>query len=333
MTTQTVDGSGIRPRTAAQTLVLLAAPPHQCILRSLASGPKRLVELRRESGSLTQKALRSCLRTLEQIRAVAKHRRKAIPGSLEYELSEQGRELRFVGSVLDRWLAACPRDPLQLGDESARQAILALASGWSSKIMRALASRPRSLDDLHSDIDMLDRPSLESRLEEMRLAGLVEMPAPNEPKPAYAVTDWLRLGLGPIAAASRWERRNMTEQTAAIGKTDVEAGLMLAMPLAQLPIGTSGACRFVVELSGKGENESAIVTVAARDGGIVSCAIGGDVADASATGEPTEWFRAAIEADPGHLTLSGNRRLAHALLQGLYGVLFSRPRRGTFRYL
>jgi DNA-binding HxlR family transcriptional regulator len=301
LTASTVNGSGTTPRTGAQALALLAVPLNSVIIRALHSGPKRRAELRRESGSPAQDALRSHLKALERIGVIVKHRRNPFRGSLEYELAEAGRELRFVAGALERWLAGAPEEPLQLGGEPAQAVVDALAHAWSSTTLRALAERP---------------------------------PSPTEPD---AATDWLRLGVGPIAAASRWERRNLPAQTATIGRVDAETGLMLAMPLVQLPPAASGSCRLVVELSSEGDNGDdtglAAVTVAADSGRVVSWKACNDGADAWAIGAPNAWFRAAIEADPAHLELGGNRRLARALLEGLYGALFGRRAgRMSYRY-
>lgn len=328
MATQTLDRNGIGPRTAAQTLVLLATPAHQVVLRLLASGPKQQVELKHEAESLSQKALRECLRTLERIGAIGRRRRNILRGSREYELTEPGRELRFVGSVLDRWLAARPDHPLQLGTRQAKAVTSTLAAGWSSTVFRALAAKPRSPNDLRKAVAALDPPNLET----MCQVGLLESLPRDAHEPSYVVTEWLRLGIGPIVAASRWERRNLPEQTATIGQADAETALMLTMPLVRLPIKTTGRCRLTVELSEESEEEPGSVTVDAENGAVVSCVPGGSGADASATGAPTEWFRAAIEADPDHLRVRGNRRLARALLESIYDVLFGRARRATFRY-
>jgi DNA-binding HxlR family transcriptional regulator len=320
-----VNGSGYGARSGARTLGLLAVSLNGVILRSLSTGPKRQVELRHESGSPAQSTLRAHLNALEGIGAILKHRRSAFPGSVEYELAEPGRELGFVSLALERWLAEAPEGPLELREEAGGAAVKALADGWSSTMLRALSARPLSLTELDSLIGALNYPSLERRLGAMRLCGLVEAVPGNGKGTPYAVTDWLRRGIGPLGAASRWERRNVPAETAAIGRIDAEAALLLALPLLQLPVGLSGACRLVVELSSGGEGESAVITALARDGRIVSCVARSEDADAWAAGSPNAWFRAAIEADPSHLELGGNSRLARALLEGLYGALFSKP--------
>jgi DNA-binding HxlR family transcriptional regulator len=302
---------------------MLAVPLNGVILRLLSTGPRRQGELRREAGSPAQGALRSHLKALEALGAIVRHRRGAFPGSAEYELAEAGRELRFVLLAVERWLAEAPEGPLGLREDAARAAIETLVEGWSSTLMRALAAGPLSLAELDGLVGTLDRPSLERQLEAMRLRGMVAAAPANGRGTPYAVTDWLRRGVAPIAAASRWEQRNAADGTAQIGRIDAEAGLMLAMPMARLPPTASGSCRLVVEFSGGAEVRPAAVTVAANDGRVLSCVAGSEDADAWAVGPPSAWFRTAIEADPNHLELGGDSRLARALLEGLFSALFS----------
>jgi DNA-binding HxlR family transcriptional regulator len=297
LTATTVNRGGTTPRTGAQALTLLGAPPSSTVLQALSKGPMRPAELRREFESQAKGALRSHLGTLERVGVIAKHRPGPFPAPAEYELTGAGWELRFVAGALDRWLAGAPEEPLQLGSDAARAAVDALVEGWSSTALGTIVAQP---------------------------------PSATEPDPT---TDWMRLGIGPIVAASRWERRNIPDRAAEIGRVDAEAALMLTMPRVQLPPTATGSCRLVVEVSNGSESESAAVTVAAENGTVVSCVAGGSRVATWATGSPNAWFRAAIEADPDHLDLGGDRRLARSLLESLYGALYGRrASRIPFRY-
>ena len=77
----------------------------------LSEGPKRQLELRREARSPAQSTLRAHLKSLEGIGAIARQRRNAFPGTVEYELEKPGEELLFVAATLKRWLAAAPQGP------------------------------------------------------------------------------------------------------------------------------------------------------------------------------------------------------------------------------
>lgn len=314
-------------RCGAQTLELLAMPLNVAILRAFASGPKRQGELRREVGSPAQSTLRSYLSALQRTGIVARQRHGGFPGGVEYDLAEAGRELLFVASVLERWLGEAPEEPLALGSDAGKAAVKALIDGWSSTMLRALAAGPLSLTQLDDLIGGLNYPSLERRLGAMRLPGLVEPVSGGGRGTPYVVTSWLRRGIGPIAAATRWERRNLPTETAPIGRIDAEAGLMLMMPLLQLPADVAGSCRLVVELGAGDKANPATVTATVADGRVTSCIARSEEAGAWAIGSPNAWLRAAIEADPDHLEIGGNGRLARSLLDAFYSALYGpRPR-------
>jgi DNA-binding HxlR family transcriptional regulator len=311
---------------------MLAVPLSGRILQSLSTGPKQRAEVRREAGSPAQSTLRSHLRGLQASGAIVKHRHHDFPGALDFELAEPGRELLTVLSVLRRWLSAAPDGPLELGTDPARAAIKALAEGWSSAMLRALAAGPLTLTDLDSLISAFNYPSLERRLGAMRLARLVEPVPANGRGTPYRVTNWLRHGIGPLAAASRWERRYLPDKSPHIGRTEAEAMLMLAVPASRLPSDLSGACRPVVELSKNTRTaKHATVTVAAKDGKVVSCTSRGGDARAWAAGPASAWFSAGLDADTDYLELGGDRRLARGLLEGLHGVLFEAGARSSQR--
>jgi hypothetical protein len=117
-------------------------------------------------------------------------------------------------------------------------------------------------------IGRLGYRSLEHRLTAMRLSGQLEAVPGNGRAPPYAVTDWLRHAVGPLVAATRWERCSLPEETARIGRIDAEAAFLPAVPLVRLPAATSGACRLAVELPGGG-GRLAGVTVGVEDSRVV----------------------------------------------------------------
>lgn len=326
-----IRGDGSEGRTGARILSLLAAPLNGEVLDQLSRGPRRLSELRRETGSPPQATLRGHLRELAQIGVVAKRRLYPFPSVREYELmNPPGRELLFVATTLEGWLASAPEDPVSIDSEAGQAATEALVEGWSSTMLRTLAPGPVTLAELDRRIGFLSHTHLERRLNAMRLAGLLEASPSEGNGRSYAVTKWLRLGLAPIAAAARWERHHIPHDTAPIGPIDVEAGFLLAMPLLSLPSELSGSCRLAVEFAGDGgERQLAGVTVDIQQGRVASCTTRLDGSpDAWATGPPAAWLRTAIEADPNRLELGGEQRLVRGLLDGLNRALFSpaRPR-------
>lgn len=318
------NGNEAQPRTGAQILALLAAPLNVTVLRALQTGPRRQDELRHESGSPAKRILRSCLETLEQFGIVVRRGHSPFPGSREYELAEPGHELRFVMVSLERWLTGNRWERLELDSDAGAAAIKTVLDAWSSNIMRAIAARPCSLAELGELVAPLDHASLERRVEAMRRAGLLETIGPAGEATPYTRTAWLCRAMGPIVAASRWERRNLPEASAKIGRADAETALLLTMPLLQLPPNVAGSCKLIVEeVSGDGDATAATVTATAEGCRITSYEAASGDAGASASGPPSAWFRAAIEADPGHLEVAGDHRLARGMLNALYSALYS----------
>ncbi|HWM63048.1 MAG TPA: winged helix-turn-helix transcriptional regulator [Solirubrobacterales bacterium] len=325
-----IGGNGSEGRTGTRVLTLLAAPLNGLILNELAQGPRRLAELRHETGSPPQTTLRTHLKQLGEIGVVARRRLNLFPSIREYHLTGlPGRELRFVATTLEGWLANAPSEPLPVGSDAAQAATKALVDGWSSTMLRALAPGPLTLGELNRAVGALGRPSIERRLTAMRLAGLVEPSIDAGDGTPYAVTEWLRRGVAPLAAAIRWERHHLPNDTMPIAPLDAEAGFMLTAPLLRLPSELSGSCRLGVEFEDRGKHHLAGVTVVVEQGRVASWTTRLESGAAAwANGPAAAWLRNTIEADPNRLELGGDERLALALLDGLNRALFgpiSRP--------
>lgn len=323
MTGSRVNGNGKPTRSGAQTLALLASPLNCQILLTLSEGPTPQSDLRRRAGSPAQTTLRSQLRKLEEIGAITKRRCNRFPGTVEHELTEAGRELVAVAFLIERWLELAPDGPRPLGSSAAKASIKALAEGWSTSMVRALAARPLSLTELDGVISVLSYPSLERRLAAMRLAGQVRACPVNGHGTPYTVTKWLRQGMAPLATAARWERRHLPDASPPITRIDTEAAFLLALPLLRLPAELSGSCRMGVEMS-NGEKRRLVGAMAyVNQGRIASCSVRlQGVADAWATGSVAGWLQAITMSDTDGVELGGDQRLARALLDGLHGTLF-----------
>jgi len=310
-------------RSGAQTLVLLATPLTGPLLRALSTGPKQQAELRREVGLPAQTTLRAQLKRLTANAIVEKRRRDRFPGALQYELTVAGRELLFVAETVERWLERAPGGPLELGGAAAKAAGRALAEGWSTTMLRALAARSLTLTELDSVITTLNYPTLDRRLSAMRLAGLAEACEGTGPGTPYGVTGWACHGIGPLLASMHWERRHAAAETAPVAKLDIEAAFLLAAALLSAPADVSGSCRLAVELrNGQGHTLAGLL-VAVNDGRVTSSAtrLEGSV-DAWASGGLPAWFTALIDGDPAGLELGGDGTLARATVECLHSALF-----------
>ena len=282
--------------------------------------PRSLTDLRRETGSPPVTTMRVYLRELAATGIVEKVRENDFPGSLRYELTSVGRDLVEVTAALRSWLATSPEGGLTTGSATAKSATKAMIEAWSTNIMRALAARALTLTELDSLITNVSYPSLERRLTSMHLAGqLKKAPTPGRGTP-YLVTDWLRRAIWPLAAAARWERRHLGEQSPPITSRDIEAAFLLAIPLLRLPADLSGSCRLAVEL--KGNDRLAGVMVGVERGRIASCTsrLGGDP-NAQASGNPSAWLTALLERDVHLLKCDGESRLAEAVVLGMRQAL------------
>jgi DNA-binding HxlR family transcriptional regulator len=308
---------------------LLGTSPNAIVLQVLAEGPANLAELQGRGGS-PGSTLRARLRDLVNAEVVVARRTRGFPrGPAEYELTDAGEGLLAVAEIVEGWLNESPNGSRGFGGDGAKAAIGALAEGWSTTLLRALAAKPLSVADLDSLISTFNYPSLERRIAAMRHAGQVEARPMKGRETPYAVTTWLRRGVAPLLAAIRWERLHLNGSGVPVAGMDVETAFLLAMPLLELEPGVSGSCRLAVELPGAGEQRLAGVLANLEDGSVASCMsrLDGSV-DAWASGSVGAWFRALIDRDGGSLELGGDGRLARTLVAGLHESLFAKARRG-----
>jgi len=298
--------------------MLLAAPLNVEILRALEQRPKPLQELRRDVGIPPQSTMRLYLRTLSEIGVIEGRTRSEFPTSVDYEIAWAGRALLRVGDTVQAWLQASPSGPKELGSTGAKSALKALVEGWASKIVRALATQPLSLTELNNLIPRISYPSLERRLAAMRQCDLVEAHHKKGRLMPYRVTDWLRYATAPVMAATTWERIYAAKKTPRIGRLDVEAAFLLAVPLMDLSEDASGKCRLAVEVRDSASPVFAGALVAIEEGVVTSCITSLDgEAEAWVSGKPLTWLLQMEGKISDELELGGDQSLARAVLAGL----------------
>jgi len=304
-------------RTGANALSLLAVPLNVHLLAALHEEGRQLADLSQAVGLPPASTMRTYLRALGEWGAVERKQETAFPGSVRYELTESGEALILTAEILQRWLGAAPNGGMALGSPAAKSAIKALVDGWNAAIVRALAARPCTLTELARAMPQISYPALERRLTAMRRAGQVEgRRSGNGRGTPYGATPWLREGVSPLVAAAAWERRHAPSRSAAVGRLDVEAAFLLAIPALNLPADLSGSCRLAVELRGKQGLSYAGATVTVRDGEATASARLEDEADARVTGNPLAWFR-WINGGREEIEIAGDHRLAVALADAL----------------
>ncbi len=315
-------------RAGVRALTLVAAPLNVAILEALAAAPQPLVDLRRTAGSPPQTTMRGHLRALTELGVVERRRQANFSDSVDYCLSDAGRDLRSVAQVVQGWLAASPEGPLALGSIPAKSTIKAMAEAWSTKILRALAARPLSLTELDELISGISYPALERRLSALYLTGQVMRMSGQGRAMAYVVTDWLRRAVAPLAVATQWERRHICPPAAPISNLDAEAALLLSVPLLVLPAEFTGTCRLAVEFPAENGSRLAGVLVEVDGGRVTNCVsrLEGN-ASAWIYGSVSGWLRTVTDGDSSSLELGGDSSLATAILDGLHGALSAGPSR------
>jgi DNA-binding HxlR family transcriptional regulator len=313
------------PRAGSRALSVLATPLNFLILRALSERPMRLADLRKAAGLPAQTTLRGHLAGLGEEGLVAKRATPQMPYAVENELTPMGEELLDVAERLESWLQKSPDGPISLESGAAKGAVKALVDGWGSAMIGALAVRPLSLTELDSLISGLSYPALERRLSSMRIAGLVEAAPSHGSGTPYAVTDWGRRGVAPLAAASRCERIHRGEESPPVTQRDIEAAFLLATPLAGLPTGATGLCQLEVEAGTGGIDGPAGVRVTIEDGAVVGCVSRLEPAPgAYAIGSAATWFSAVSAGETRQLRFGGSRRLAEDLVGGMHAAFTPR---------
>lgn len=303
-------------RAGATALSLLAAPLNVHLLQALEDDPLPLIDLRRSVGSPPQSTMRVYSRTLVEIGTLERQRQAAFPGTVEYASTESGRALLGIGAILERWLQEAPAGPITLGTTASKSATKALVEGWSTNIIRALSAKPLSLTDLNRLIPRISYPSLERRLGALRLADLVE-PYPGEGRGTpYRATPWLRRAIVPLAAGAWWERRHLADPPQ-IGRLDVEAAFLLAIPLIELPAELNGKCRLAVEIQGGSSPVFAGVLICVEEGKVVSCSsrLEGE-AEGWASGSAASWMR-RMNGQDADLEIGGDADLVREIVEAI----------------
>ena len=311
-------------RPGATALSLLSTPLNVHVLRALEDEELPLAGLNKAVGHPPATTLRAYLKALTDLGVVERRQEVDFPGSVSYALTEAGHKLLAAAAVLQHWLETAPDGPIALGSPAAKSAVKALLDGWNTTIVRVLAARPFALTELARLIPTVSYPTLERRIGAMRRVGQLEAQRNGNGSRGtpYKATRWLRQAAAPLTAAVAWERRWVPAQTSAIGRIDVEATFLLAVPLLELPGDLSGCCRLAVEMRVESKLEYAGVMVTVEEGRLVSCSarLRGEPA-AWATGTALDWFGWVNGYADHQLEFAGDTALARTVTEALREVL------------
>jgi len=191
--------------------------------------------------------------------------------------------------------------------------------------VHALAAGSQTVAEVQEEVAVLEQEAVEVRLSMLEEVGLLRFLADpgGEEEARFEPTEWLRLGIAPLAAAARMELRHPLEDTAPIAAADVEAALRLTLPLLRMKPSLSGACSLEVELDEGVLGSPAGMTARIEEGRVVACEPGIDPeADAWVAGSTAGWLDAVIDRNQRALRSGGDWRLPRDLFGGLHKVLF-----------
>lgn len=321
------DPAAGRLRAGGRALLLLADPVSVSILRSLEFGPRETSELMSRISNVSRSTYFERLRDLEDVALIARERSKATPPVAACRLESAGHCLLRVARLLDGWLGCAPTGPLTVGDTQATTVIKALALGWGSTILRWLAERPRSLSELEPLVEGLGYRKLERALRDLGNAGLVERIDAEGRLSPHAVTRWARESVAVLSAAVRWERQQIPDRSSTVTSLELEAGLLLALPLVEIPDAPEGSCALLIDSENPRVEAPSGVVVRMLDGRAIWCVpastqeTGGM---SSLRGGLSTWLQAVIRGTPERLQCVGDPRLTSALIAGLHEALLIR---------
>ena len=233
-----------------------------------------------------------------------------------------------MADEVEAWLARCPDGPIAADGEEAKRAVKALAGGWSSALIRALANRSFTMTELAGLIPDISYPAVERRITWMRASGQIEAVEKKGRGTPYVVTDWLRHSIAPLCAAGRWERRHLGDKSPPVTNIEVEASFLLTLPLAPLPEDARGRCMLAAQTDpaepDPRDRGMAGVSVDVSKGRLIACAPDINAEPSTwAVGTPDTWFDVVMDGRIEDLRIGGaHPQLALDLVAGIHVALF-----------
>jgi DNA-binding HxlR family transcriptional regulator len=256
-----------------------------------------------------------------------------MPYSVANQLTDGGHELLSAAELVESWLELAPNGPIAIGSEPAKRTLRALIGGWQSGVLHVLTAGPLSLTELSSVLPEIPYPTLERRLSALRATGqLIASVEGGGAKPC-SFSDWGRRAAGPLAAASRWERRHLDDAGAICTTADLEACLHLTLPLVTVPDVHGGSCLLTIDTDAEPPDlahRPARLSIEVENGHASFVGSGVERDSHSRAGGGIEaWTEAMIDGGSGGLCAGGeDPALARAIIAGLHeAVAPARTRR------
>jgi DNA-binding HxlR family transcriptional regulator len=317
-----------RLRAGGRALLLLADPVSVSIVRQLASGPLESAQLLDRVDYTSRSTYFERMRDLEDLSLIGRTRRGEVPPVAECRLETSGERLLPVARRLDAWLADAPHGPLRLGEAYATTTVKALAVAWGSTLLRWLAERPRTLNELEQLIHVFGYRKLERILRDLVKAGLLERVAIKGRLTPYGVTGWARWAAGLLTAAMRWERDEIARRSASVSSIEAEGVMLLGLPLIELPAGINGTCALLIDADLPGKEGLCGALVRLMSGHPVSWEAAGGIerevierkADCWVRGSTLAWLGAHPSVPGQPFRTGGDTGLAEKIMDALRDV-------------
>jgi len=306
-----------RIRPGGRALLMLSDALNASILRALLHGPLPVSELVNRLRPMSRTTRFSRLRGLEQLGVIARVRLPGTPPVTYCSLSPSGQGLLLVVGQFAKWLAAAPERPSSPDDVIGARTIKALATAWESTVLRWLAERPCSLNELNALSPGEVTYHEVRKVRELLSATDLIAPAPSDNcGQPYALTDWARGSAGCIAAAIHWER-TFLDDTRPPSPTEVETLLLLLLPLVEVPLSLCGGEACSLQIDGHVD-----LSVAMEKGRVVTHELSkfNDAKKSRLSGPAESWFDTLTEGHRDFLRAQGRVHLTTALANGLHKV-------------
>ncbi|MBS1878870.1 MAG: winged helix-turn-helix transcriptional regulator [Actinobacteria bacterium] len=305
------------------------------ILAALVEGTKTQTELRTWLLLASGTSLNHHLSNLRSLGLLARRRSKRERRRVDYGLSEAGEGLVEVIGLVQAWVGRHHTRRGELSGPLGWRAFNVFADAWELSVLGTLLSEPRSRGDLLGGqlAIALGDEKLHRTLDVLLGAGLLEARGHRGGNRLH-LTEWCRIGFGPLAATVRWERRYLAQGATPVITRDAALALEATLPLSRPEYGARGTCAFTIEA--RGERARAVWARVAegrvRDGGAGTPP---GSPDAWARGDVERWFAAVLDGDLSGLRLGGRTELASSVLGGLHHQLYvteEPARMGTHTY-
>ncbi len=291
------------------------------IMRELADGPLRPVELRDRIGRIPHTTLLEKLDLLVRSGVIVREERGGRAAGVLQHLSGAGTALLDLADSVLESLRSDPTAPqLVFGSSSGPPALRVLADDATPDLLLALAGRPQRAANLERSLH-LSRSQLDTRLKALELAKYVSRESDR-----YFLNDAGRETTAFLVSAARLEEKFSLPGATKTCPRHIAALLTVAVPLVPLPTAGADLFELTVECGpGEGDESEAICLLRSGPGNVLSAELAptrNGTASARAGGPVKDWCAALIDGQIEALRFGGEPELMTQLISDLHERLF-----------